>query len=64
MDFPGIRVSAISVHSQGLLGGGSNQLYTQWEQSTVELGRGLDFMPRGSVSARFTHLQHDEFEYR
>lgn len=63
LDFPGIRVIAISVSSQGPLGGGSNQLHTQWEQSTVELSRGLDFMPRGSVTARFTHLQHDEFEY-
>ena len=57
-------MSAISVRSQGPLGGGSNQLNTQWEQSNVELSRGLDFMPRGSVNARFTHLQHDEFEYK
>ncbi|CAG5047354.1 unnamed protein product [Parnassius apollo] len=50
LNFPGIRVSSIAVDSK-----------TQWEQSTVELGRGLT--PRGSVLARFTHLQHDEFDY-
>ncbi|CAH0713396.1 unnamed protein product, partial [Brenthis ino] len=56
LDFPGIRVSSVSL-------AGGPALRTQWEQSTVDLGRGLDFSPRGSVLARFTHLQHDEFEY-
>ncbi|KAI5638758.1 hemocyanin, ig-like domain-containing protein [Phthorimaea operculella] len=59
LDFPGIRCSGISVEGSA----GQNTLATQWEQSTVELGRGLDFTPRGSVLARFTHLQHDEFNY-
>lgn len=30
----------------------------------VDLSRGLDFVPRGNVFARFTHLQHSEYEYR
>ncbi|XP_013143797.1 PREDICTED: phenoloxidase subunit 1-like [Papilio polytes] len=59
LDFPGIRVSSVSIESPA----GANTLATQWEQSTVELSRGLDFTPRGSVLARFTHLQHDEFVY-
>ncbi|XP_039745914.1 phenoloxidase subunit 1 [Pararge aegeria] len=59
LDFPGIRVSSIGIEGSS----GANLLNTQWEQSTVELGRGLDFTPRGSVLARFTHLQHDEFNY-
>ncbi|XP_026313500.1 phenoloxidase subunit 1 [Hyposmocoma kahamanoa] len=59
LDFPGIRVSSLGVEGSA----GANQFGTQWEQSTVELSRGLDFTPRGSVLARFTHLQHDEFDY-
>ncbi|KAL4705469.1 hypothetical protein ACJJTC_001017 [Scirpophaga incertulas] len=59
LDFPGIRVSSVEVSGPG----GANTWTTQWEQSTVELSRGLDFTPRGSVLARFTHLQHDEFTY-
>ncbi|RVE44160.1 hypothetical protein evm_011180 [Chilo suppressalis] len=59
LDFPGIRVSSVGVQGAA----GNNTLGTQWEQSTVELSRGLDFTPRGSVLARFTHLQHEEFQY-
>ncbi|KPJ13409.1 Phenoloxidase subunit 1 [Papilio machaon] len=59
LDFPGIRVSSLSVEGKA----GKNTFATQWEQSTVELGRGMDFFPRGSVLATFTHLQHDEFDY-
>ncbi|XP_072934083.1 phenoloxidase subunit 1 [Epargyreus clarus] len=60
LDFPGIRVSSITVEAPG----GANRFTTQWEQSEVELGRGLDFTPRGSVLARFTHLQHNDFTYK
>ncbi|XP_013143832.1 PREDICTED: phenoloxidase subunit 1-like [Papilio polytes] len=59
LDFPGIRVSSVSVEGKA----GKNTFATQWEQSTLELGRGMDFFPRGSVLATFTHLQHDEFDY-
>ncbi|CAG5047394.1 unnamed protein product [Parnassius apollo] len=59
LDFPGIRVSSVSIEGAG----GANAFATQWEQSTVELSRGMDFTPRGSVLARFTHLQHEEFNY-
>ncbi|XP_073947872.1 phenoloxidase subunit 1-like isoform X2 [Choristoneura fumiferana] len=59
LEFPAIRVSSIGVEGRG----GANTLRTQWEQSTVELSRGLDFMPRGSMLARFEHLQHDDFNY-
>ncbi|KPJ13408.1 Phenoloxidase subunit 1 [Papilio machaon] len=59
LDFPGIRVSSVSVEGKA----GRNTFATQWEQSTLDLGRGLDFTPRGSVLARFTHLQHEEFDY-
>ncbi|KAL0868113.1 hypothetical protein ABMA27_008748 [Loxostege sticticalis] len=59
LDFPGIRVSSISVQGPA----GNNTFATQWEQSMVDLARGLDFTPRGSVLAKFTHLQHEEFTY-
>lgn len=29
----------------------------------MNLSRGLDFVPRGNVFARFTHLQHNDFSY-
>jgi len=41
-----------------------NELATFWQQSDVDLSRGLDFLPRGSVFARFTHLQHAPFNYK
>lgn len=60
LDYPGIQVNSISVRPQQ---GNRNTFYTYWQQSDVDLSRGVDFTPRGSVFARFTHLQHTEFEY-
>lgn len=45
-------------------GGQTNELSTFWMQSDVNLSRGMDFSPRGSVFARFTHLNHRPFNYR
>lgn len=45
-------------------GGKKNELQTFWQQSDVDLSRGMDFTPRGSVFARFTHLQHAPFSYK
>ncbi|XP_012266497.2 phenoloxidase 1 [Athalia rosae] len=42
----------------------TNVLSTFWQQSDVDLSRGLDFTPRGAVLARFTHLNHSPFTYR
>ncbi|XP_023309916.1 uncharacterized protein LOC108904736 [Anoplophora glabripennis] len=56
---PGITVDQISIESSQ----GKNTLNTLWQQSDVDLSRGLDFQPRGSVFVRFTHLQHVEFTY-
>ncbi|XP_072934080.1 phenoloxidase subunit 1-like [Epargyreus clarus] len=58
--FPGVQVSSITLEAPR----GANKLSTQWEQSQLDLGRGMDFTPRGSLLARFTHLQHDEFTYK
>ncbi|KAL0868111.1 hypothetical protein ABMA27_008747 [Loxostege sticticalis] len=59
LDFPGIRVSSIRVEGPA----GDNTFGTHWEQSLVDLGRGLDFTPSPSVLAKYTHLQHEEFNY-
>lgn len=60
LDYQGIQVSGIQVRpSQGP----ANTFQTFWQQSDVDLSRGLDFVPRGNVFARFTHLQHTDFTY-
>lgn len=41
-----------------------NLLITVWQQSDVNMTRGMDFTPRGNVFARFTHLQHVPFSYK
>eukprot|EP00099_Drosophila_melanogaster_P015862 NP_524760.1 prophenoloxidase 3 [Drosophila melanogaster] len=59
LSFPDVRVESIQVESQGQV----NRLTTFWQESDVDMSRGLDFVPRGHVLARFTHLQHHEFSY-
>ncbi|KAK0083003.1 hypothetical protein PV326_006914 [Microctonus aethiopoides] len=60
LDYPGIEVTGVQVvtpnHAQ-------NTLTTFWNQSDLDLSRGLDFTPRGSVFTRFTHLNHAAFVY-
>ena len=60
LDYPGVTVTGVSVKSQG---GTMNQFQTFWQQSDVDLSRGMDFQPRGAVLVRFTHLQHEPFAY-
>ncbi|XP_055374475.1 phenoloxidase 2-like [Condylostylus longicornis] len=60
LDYPGINVTGIQVQPEG---GQPNILTTFWQQSDINLSRGMDFVPRGNVFARFTHLQHDPFTY-
>lgn len=60
MNYQGITVTGVSVEGAG----GSNNIGTFWQQSDVDLSRGMDFTPRGAVFARFTHLQHQPFSYR
>ncbi|XP_043262276.1 phenoloxidase 1 [Colletes gigas] len=59
LDFPGIEIADIRLTSNSQ----RNVLNTFWNQSVVDLSRGLDFMPRGSVPIRFTHLNHGDFTY-
>uniref|UniRef100_A0A481MQJ5 Phenoloxidase n=1 Tax=Nipponaphis monzeni TaxID=196483 RepID=A0A481MQJ5_9HEMI len=60
LTFENVRVQSVEVSAAGVP---RNQLMTFWQQSDVELSRGLDFVPRGSVFARFTHLQHTPYSY-
>ncbi|BES90425.1 Phenoloxidase subunit 2 [Nesidiocoris tenuis] len=55
LTFPGINVAKIEVSTQGRP---ANQMHTFWQQSIIDMQRGLDFYPRGAVLAKFTHLQH------
>ncbi|XP_077289769.1 prophenoloxidase 2 [Arctopsyche grandis] len=59
LDYPGITVSNVQVTD----GGTPNNFRTFWQQSDIDLSRGMDFTPRGAVFARFTHLQHEPFAY-
>ncbi|XP_050333467.1 phenoloxidase 2-like [Bactrocera neohumeralis] len=40
-----------------------NVLQTFWQESDIDLSRGMDFAPRGNIFARFKHLQHAPFTY-
>jgi tyrosinase len=54
LSFDGVVVESLQV-------GAENVLNTFWQQSDVNMVRGLDFSPRGDVFARITHLQHEPF---
>ncbi|XP_030368851.1 uncharacterized protein LOC115619960 [Scaptodrosophila lebanonensis] len=60
LNYPGVSITGIQVASAGSQ---PNMLNTFWQQSDVNLSRGMDFVPRGNVFARFTHLQHEPFTY-
>lgn len=58
LTFSGVNVTSLQVQQQQ---GRANSLNTHWQQSDINLSRGLDFLPRGDVFARFTHLMHIPF---
>ncbi|KAJ8979152.1 hypothetical protein NQ317_006344 [Molorchus minor] len=60
LNYPGITVQEVKLEG----GGQSNTFQTFWQQSDVDLSRGMDFQPRGPVFVRFTHLQHQAFTYK
>lgn len=60
LGYDGISITGVQVSPEG---GRSNVLQTFWQQSDIDLSRGMDFVPRGNVFARFTHLQHTPFTY-
>ncbi|XP_037029740.1 phenoloxidase 2 [Bradysia coprophila] len=61
LDYPGVQITGVTVQNES---GETGNFQTFWQQSDVDFSRGMDFVPRGSVFARFTHLQHTPFTYR
>lgn len=61
LSFQGVSVSGAQIQPDN---GPANTFQTYWQQSDVDLSRGMDFVPRGNVFARFTHLQHTNFQYQ
>lgn len=61
LDFPGVTVTSVEVVTQNAP---VNEFVTFWQKSDIELYKGLDFTPIGSVMARVTHLQHEPFSYK
>lgn len=61
LGFTGVELSGIQVITPNAA---ANVLNTHWNKSDVDMSRGLDFTPRGPVLARFTHLNHTDFQYR
>lgn len=55
LTYPGITINAVQIQSEGAR---PNIINTHWQQSDLNLAKGMDFIPRGDVFARFTHLQH------
>ncbi|XP_026465404.1 phenoloxidase 2-like [Ctenocephalides felis] len=61
LGYQGVSIESVDVIVQNSQ---PNRFQTFWQQSDVDLSRGMDFTPRGNVFARFTHLQHQPFTYR
>ncbi|XP_044743292.1 phenoloxidase 1-like [Chrysoperla carnea] len=61
LEYPPVRLTGVNIEVPG---GPSNTLQTFWQQSDLDMSRGLDFSPRGPIRVRFTHLQHTGFSYR
>lgn len=60
LEYPNISITDLHVQVPNKM---PNELFTFWEQSDMDLSRGLDFAPRGPLYIRFTHLQHEDFTY-
>ncbi|XP_046387012.1 phenoloxidase 1-like [Ischnura elegans] len=61
LDYQGIRITNVEIITKGRA---KNELNTFWQQNDIDLSRGMDFAPRGSVYARLTQLAHKRFTYR
>lgn len=56
-----MRVTAVEVSTPAAP---ANVIETFWQKNVVDLSRGMDFNPRGSVLAKFTHLNHKDFQMK
>ncbi|KRT79996.1 hypothetical protein AMK59_6390 [Oryctes borbonicus] len=60
LDYSGVTVTGVTLKTPNAP---DNIFRTFWQESDVDMSRGLDFQERGSVFVRFTHLQHEPFSY-
>ncbi|KXJ83917.1 hypothetical protein RP20_CCG026353 [Aedes albopictus] len=58
LTYEGISVTGIIVQSEGAP---VNTMHTYWQQSDVDLSRGMDFVPRGNVFARISLVHEIHF---
>lgn len=56
-----ITVSSITIQSDEK--SPTNTFETFWQQSDVDLSRGMDFLPRGNIYARFVFIEKRIEEY-
>lgn len=49
LTYPGITINAIQIQAEN---GRPNIINTHWQQSDLNLAKGMDFIPRGDVFAR------------
>lgn len=61
LGFDKVRIKNVEVSALGIP---KNEFSTFWQQSDINLSRGLDFSPRGPIYVRFTHLQHAPFNIK
>lgn len=64
LSFQNVKIESITTELMRGKSSPRNTLLTFWQQSEVDLAAGLDFGPQGNIYAKFTHLQHADFNYR
>ncbi|XP_058804269.1 uncharacterized protein LOC131671673 [Phymastichus coffea] len=60
LNFAGVTIQDIHINTPNY---NPNVLRCHWSKSDIDLSRGLDFAPRGSVLVRVQHLDHEAFTY-
>ncbi|KAG5668816.1 hypothetical protein PVAND_016739 [Polypedilum vanderplanki] len=58
LTYPGITITGLQIQTENVK---TNVLNTFWRQSDINLAKGMDFVPRGDIFARVTHLQHSPY---
>nr|Q8I6K2.1 RecName: Full=Phenoloxidase 2; AltName: Full=Prophenoloxidase-II; Flags: Precursor [Holotrichia diomphalia]BAC15602.1 prophenoloxidase-I [Holotrichia diomphalia] len=60
LDYAGVQITDVNIKTPNAP---DNEFRTFWQQSDVDMSRGVDFQDPGSVFVRFTHLNHEPFSY-
>lgn len=60
LTYSGVVVQRIQVQTQGAV---ANTFQTFFEESDMNVARGLDYQPHGEMLLRFTHLQHRPYNF-